>query len=301
VAAKKQPAGVPGKIEITITHADRPVYPDDGITKQDIADYFEAVSGAMLKTLVGRPLGLQHWQKGIRAPGFFHQNIGKEAQPWMTLAETPVARKKKGAAQSIRHLVADRPETLRWMAQYSALTVHMWHSKLPDLDEPSWVLFDLDPGEGHGIEQALAVAHPLKEILDQQGLESIPKTSGKRGIHVFVPLDPGHTFEQTQAFALKVGDDLSYAMPEEVTLERAIAKREGRLYFDVMQNAKAKMVVAPYSLRALPGAPVSAPLEWDEVKEGLNPLDYNLRNMPARLKSKGDLFAAATQGGGRLR
>lgn len=294
IAKAKTKPPAPAAVDIVITNAARPVYPADGITKQDVADYFAAVADPMLRALAGRPLALQHWQKGILAPGFYHQHIGREAQPWMTFAETPAKSRGKGGV--VRHLIADRPETLRWMAQYSALTVHMWHSRVPTLESPDWVLFDLDPADGEDIEQAIPVALKLAEMLDQRGLESIPKTSGKRGIHVFVPLAPGHTYEQTQAFALSIGEDIVWAMEDVVTLERMKDKRGGRLYFDCLQNARAKMVVAPYSLRALAGAPVSAPLTWDEVKPGLDPLAFTLKTMPARLKSKGDLFGGATSG-----
>jgi bifunctional non-homologous end joining protein LigD len=215
----------------------------------------------------------------------------------MTFAEVPAKSRKGGL---VRHLIADRPETLRWMAQYSALTVHMWQSHVPTLDSPDWVVFDLDPADGRSIEQAIPVALKLREMLDQRGLESIPKTSGKRGIHVFVPLAPGHTFEQAAGFAASVAEDIVWAMEDEVTTEFSKAARGGRLYFDYQQNIRGKLVAAPYSLRAIAGAPVSAPLEWDEVVEGLEAKQFNLKNMPARLKAKGDLFAAATQGKGTL-
>jgi bifunctional non-homologous end joining protein LigD len=295
---KAKPAQKPGAIQVTITHADRPVYPADGITKQDVADYFAAVADPMLHALAGRPLALQHWQKGIGGVGFYHQHIGKEAQPWMTFAETPAKSRGKGGV--VRHLIADRPEALQWMAQYSALTVHMWHSHVPTLDSPDWVLFDLDPADGETIEQAIPVALKLAEMLDQRGLESIPKTSGKRGIHVFVPLAPGHTYDQAQSFALAIAEDIVWSMEDDVTLERMKDKRGGRLYFDCLQNARAKMVVAPYSLRGIAGAPVSAPLTWDEVKPGLDPKSFNLKTMPARLKAVGDLFAGATSGKAKL-
>ena len=299
MAAKKGAAkAASGGIEIPITHSDRVIYPKDGITKQDVADYYAAVAEPMLRALAGRPLGLQHWQKGIQAPGFFHQHIGKEAQPWMTFAETPAKSRGKGGV--VRHLIADKPETLRWMAQYSALTVHMWHSRVPRLDEPDWVCFDLDPADGRDIEQAIPVALELREILDQRGLESVPKTSGKRGIHVFVPIAPGHSYEQVQEFAHAIAEDIVWKLEGDVTIERAKAARDGKLYFDYLQNMRAKMIVAPYSLRASDGAPVSAPLTWDEVKPGLDPKAFSLKTMPARLKEKGDLFAAATSGSGTL-
>jgi bifunctional non-homologous end joining protein LigD len=284
-------------IDIQITNATRLVYPDDDISKQDIADYYAAIAGPYLRALAGRPLGLEHWQKGIKAKGFFHQHIGKEAKDWMTFAETPVRRRSQRGSSTVRHLIADRPETLRWLAQYSVLTVHMWHSRVPHLDSPDWVLFDLDPADGFA--QTLDVAIALRRLLDDLGLPSIPKTSGKRGLHVFVPLAPGHGYDETLAFALAVGERLAAQLPQ-MTLERSLDKRQGRLYFDCLQNGQGKMVVAPYSLRAIKGAPVSAPLSWSEVGPGLDPARFNLRSMPRRIDEVGDLFAAALENGVRL-
>ena len=212
----------------------------------------------------------------------------------MTVVDTPSA---KGTL--VRHLVADRPETLRWLAQHSALELHMWHSRAQNLTMPDWVVFDLDPAEGKGIEQAIEVAQILHGMFDRLGLPSVPKTTGKRGIHVFVPLAAGHTYDDAQAFALSVGETVIAKLPQ-VTLERAKEKRKGRLYFDCMQNGYGKTVVAPYSLRGSDEAPVSTPLRWSEVETGLDPKKFNLRTMPTRLAEVGDLFAPALRQGIRL-
>ncbi|MFL5312868.1 MAG: DNA ligase D [Myxococcales bacterium] len=286
-AARREPQAVP------LTNPDRVLYPKDGITKKDVAAYYEVVSGPLLAAIKDRPLAVIHWNQGVGKPGWFEQNTGQKAEPWMDVVDTPSS---KGP---VRHLVADRPETLRWLSQHAALELHMWHSRAQSLTMPDWVVFDLDPADGKGIEQAIEVAQILRGMFERLGLPSVPKTTGKRGLHVFVPLAAGHTYDDAQAFALSVGETVAQKLPQ-VTLERAKEKRKGRLYFDCLQNGYGKTVVAPYSLRGADSAPVSAPLRWNEVESGLDPKRFNLRTMPARLQEAGDLFAPALRQGVRL-
>lgn len=279
-----------------LTRPDKVLYPRDGLTKRDLYDYYAAVSAPLLRALAGRPLALQHWPDGIDKPGFFRQSVqAREREPWMHVVETPTST-ARGTAE---HFVADSPEALAWLAQRATLTLHMWSARAGSLDQPDWVVFDLDPGEGQGIAQAVPVARALKHLFDQLSLPSLAKTTGKRGLHVLVPLLPGHTHEDAVEFALKIGGAVTTVLAE-ATLERAVARRKGRLYLDCMQNGYGKTIVAPYSPRALDGAPVSAPLKWSEVHEGLDPAAFTLRTMPRRLDAVGDLFAAATSAGVRL-
>jgi bifunctional non-homologous end joining protein LigD len=199
----------------------------------------------------------------------------------------------------VRHLIAHRPETLTWLAQMAVLTIHMWSSRRASLESPDWVIFDLDPAEGRGIEQTIEPAHTLRRLLEELQLPTVVKTSGKRGLHVLVPLAPGHTHEAATDFACRVVAAVADALPG-VTDERALASRKGRLYLDCLQNGYGKTIVAPYSPRAAPGAPVSAPIAWDEVTPRLDPSRFNLRTMEARLAKVGDLFAPALAKGARL-
>ena len=271
---------------VTLTNPDRLLYPRDKFTKQDIADYYEAVAAPMLRALADRPLTLEHWNQGIDKPSWFHQNIGKEGPDWLTVIETPTRTTKSG---SVKHLVVDSVDALRWLAQMSVLTVHMWHARGASLDQADWVLFDLDPAKGKGIEQAIDAAIVMRKLLENLELPSVPKTSGKRGIHVMVPLEPGYTHEEVGDFACSLAAAVAAKVPG-ITVERALAKRRGRLYLDCIQNAYGKTVVAPYSPRAIDGAPVSAPLKWSEVTKKLDPLKYTIRTMPNRLAKVGDLF-----------
>jgi bifunctional non-homologous end joining protein LigD len=275
---------------VTLTHPERVLYPKDKLTKEDLARYYEAVSEPMMRALRDRPLALEHWNQGIAAPSWFHQHLGKEAPSWVTT----VAAETRTSAKTVKHLVIDSHASLRWLAQMSVLTVHMWASHAGSLNEPDWVVFDLDPAKGKGIEQAIDAAIIMRGLLENLELPSFPKTSGKRGIHVFVPLAAGYSHEEANAFALSIATAVAREVPW-ITVERALNQRRGRLYLDCMQNAYGKTVVAPYSPRAIDGAPVSAPLRWEEVTKKLDPLKFNLRTMPNRLAKLGDLFAGVLE------
>lgn len=283
----KPPSARQVKSRVTLTNPDRLLYPRDKITKQDVADFYDAVAEPMIRALRDRPLSLEHWNQGIDHPSWFHQNLGREAPDWLTTIDTPT---RASSRKTVRHLVVDDRETLRWLAQMSVLTIHMWASRGESLDEPDWMLFDLDPAKGKGIEQAIDAAIVMRGLLENLDVPSVPKTSGKRGIHVFVPLARGYTHEQVADFACGIAAAVSREVPW-MTVERAIAQRRGRLYLDCLQNGYGKTVVAPYSLRAIDGAPVSAPLRWDEITKKLDPKKFNMRTMPDRIAKVGDLFA----------
>lgn len=275
-----------GTSKVTLTHPERVLYPKDKITKQDVAAYYEAVAEPMLRALKDRPLSIEHWNQGIHKPSWFQQDIGK-APEWLTTVDTPTRTTARG---TVKHLIVDSVDSLRWLAQMSVLTVHMWAAHTPTLESADWVLFDLDPAKGKGIEQAIEAAGVMRRLLDNLELPSVPKTSGKRGIHVFVPVISGYTHEQVAEFGCSIAAAVAAKVPG-ITVERSIAQRKGRLYLDCMQNGYGKTVVSPYSLRAIDGAPVSAPLKWSEITKKLDPLKYNIKTMPNRLAKVGDLFA----------
>ncbi|SEM58640.1 ATP-dependent DNA ligase LigD phosphoesterase module /ATP-dependent DNA ligase LigD polymerase module [Stigmatella aurantiaca] len=285
-APKAPPAEDTGMARLT--HGDRVLFPEDGFTKQDVFDYYREAAPLLLPVLANRPLAVQQWPAGIQAPGFFrHELSGMPG--WL-----PTLRVKH-EEKTLRHVNVQNVDALLWLANQSALTLHVWSSHAPKLAQPDWVVFDLDPGKG-GWEDLLTVARLLREKLEALGLESLPKTSGKRGLHVLVPLAPGHTYAQTQRFSERIAAELEAELGSIATTERSISKRRGRLYLDVGQNGRGKTVVAPYSLRAIAGAPFSAPLKWSEVTRKLDPLRFNLKTLAKRLDAVGDLFAQALQG-----
>ena len=281
--------------EVRFTNPDRVLYPKQGYTKRDVAEYYAAVAEPMVRALHGRPLALEHWNDGIDEPSWYEQSVRSSIPGWLSVVDTPT-RTRRGTA---RHLIVDRPETLLWLAQHSVLTIHTWASRAGTLESPDWMIFDLDPAKTKGFEQAIEAAIVLRGLFDALGLPSVPKTSGKNGIHVIVPLAPGHTFEQATSFACRVSETIA-AQVKDITVERTISRRRGRLYADCLQNGYGKTIVAPYSPRGVDGAPVSTPLEWGEIRPGLDPSDFTIRTVPKRLEKKGDLFESALTDGIRL-
>ncbi len=267
---------------VRVSNPDKVLFPRDGITKSEVVEHFGRVAPYLLPHLRDRPLTLQRWPDGIDGEAWYQQhppNVGTPA--WMRVIEH----------DGKRHLVADTPEALRWLGNLAALTLHGWSSRVPTLHLPDFVVIDLDPGDGpfsHVVEIALAV----RTLVDQLELPSVPKTSGKRGLHIFLPIAPGATHEEATRLAQHLSTAVARVLPDISPVERAIEKRKGRLYIDFLQNGEGKTVVAPYSLRALDGAPVSTPLAWSEVGPSLDPLDFKLRTFQARLDARGDLFSA---------
>ncbi|HEY1404758.1 MAG TPA: hypothetical protein VGB05_11560, partial [Pyrinomonadaceae bacterium] len=203
--------------------------------------------------------------------------------------------------REVDYIVGGERATLVYMANLGAIERHPWHSRVDRLDSPDWVVFDLDP-ENVDFEIVCEVALSTREILKGLGLESYVKTSGSRGLHLYVPITAGHDYEQAARFAELVAARVVGENPEVATVERSLKKRQrARIYVDHMQNARGKSVVAPYSVRPKPGAPVSAPLTWEEVKrKKIRPQDFTIKNITTRLARKGDLFEPVLGGGQTL-
>jgi len=289
-AAEIQTAEPPPS-EVPISHPDKVLFPVSKITKRDVRAYMDAVAPALIAALRGRPLSMQQFPQGIGKPGIFRQGA-TSAPPWISRVSV------QHVDHPLEHIVVDRPETVSWLANQSALTLHMTSSRAATVDNPDWVAFDFDPATG--FEQIVPLAKALKGLLDELKLHAVPKTSGKRGLHVFVPLGPGHTHDQALSFAQAVTGAIAARFPDQATTERSLNRRRGRLYLDAFQNGRLKTMVAPYSIRPVEGAPVSTPLEWDEVDDHLDPAKFNIRTMPGRLRERGDLFAPALAGKQRL-
>jgi bifunctional non-homologous end joining protein LigD len=293
-AAVRAPAGVrrdgpklsnPGKV----------LFPRDGITKQDIWDYYTAIAPVMLPHIAGRPLTMQRYPDGIDGEEWYQQNAPEKSPAFVRLVDAGPRHDHK------KRIVCDSLDTLQWLANLAALTLHQWCSHVPPgatsraaIDHamalPDYVVLDLDPGDGpwsHLVEVALHV----KTLLDALSLESFPKTSGKRGIHVFVPIAPGPTHDQATGFAERVARAVAKVLPKIATVERMKDKRGGKLYVDYGQNGEGRTVVAPYTIRARDGAVVSTPVTWDEVTDELDPTRFTIRTVIERVKERGDLFA----------
>jgi bifunctional non-homologous end joining protein LigD len=274
-------------VQMRVTHADRLMFPDDGITKGQLVDYYRSVAAVMLPHLAKRPLTLERYPRGISGAGFIQQDITTSAVPeWMGRAEVP----KEGGG-TVVHAVANRPEALVWLANQNCLTPHVWLSRVSQPETPDRMVIDFDPaGEDFGTIRAAARA--ARDVLTELGLVTFVQTTGSRGLHVVVPLSGHADFAAVRSFARDVAELVVADDPASRTLAARKADRGDRVYLDVLRNGYAQTVVAPYAVRARPGAPVATPLDWDELgHRGMSARRYTLRSVPRRLAQREDPWA----------
>ncbi|HYN99750.1 MAG TPA: non-homologous end-joining DNA ligase, partial [Actinomycetota bacterium] len=280
---------VHGTRELRISNKDKVYFPEDELTKGDLVNYYYNVAPMMLPFLKDRPITMQRVPEGIYGEAFYEKQIPKGAPEWVR--NVPVSA--EGGSRTIDFVVVDDVTTLVWLAQIGSVEVHAWTSKWPKLDEPDFAVLDLDPHEPIEFEDVRAVGRLVNVVLTGLGLKGFPKTSGGSGLQIFIPLTPGHTYPEVREFCTAVGGMLRLAYPEKVTLEFAKPKRAGKVYVDAGQNAKGQTLVAPYSVRPYPGAPVSAPLAWEELEEEIYPEMFRIGSLFERIEQVGDLFADA--------
>jgi bifunctional non-homologous end joining protein LigD len=278
--------------DVKLSHPEKVLFPADGITKADLADYYEAVAPAMVRHTRDRPMNLWRWNAGIERPVVVQQAIPKGAPEWVATVE--VARRRGG---NVIHAIANDAATLRWLAQVNCITPHVWTSRVDRLDRPDRVIFDLDPPD-EGVEfdlireGALALGEHLRSI----GLEPHAMTSGSRGIHVLAPLRRTKGHDEVRQWAAEIGVAVAEEQ-ETLTTEWRKNKREGRILIDTARNTYAQTTVAPYAVRAKPGAPVATPLRWEELEDPrLRANSHTLASIPARLESLGDPWEGLGRG-----
>jgi bifunctional non-homologous end joining protein LigD len=275
-----------GSRTIKITHPDKVIFPDDGITKQEFVDYHRRIAGYMVPHLKGRPAVMFRVFGDIREPGHYQQEIMPSAPEWIPR----VTVKKEGG--TVTHVTCDNSATLVYLAGQDCITLHTWLSRKDKLEYPDQMIFDLDP-PGDDFEPVRWGGFYLKRLLDDLGLISFIKTTGSHGLHIVVPLDRNESFEFVRSFAQQVAAIMVRREPQRFTLEQRKDKRQGRLFVDILRNAYGHIAVAPYAVRVLQGAPVAAPLFWEELKEpGLNSRRYTIRNVIEHLESAGDPWLA---------
>lgn len=278
------------KVKVDITHPDRVLFPADGITKGDLVDYYAAVAPVMLPHLAGRPLTLTRFPGGIGEEGFIQQNFAHSLPDWMRRAE--VAKKAKTGG-TVVHPLAHRRAALVWTANHDAITLHSWLSRQPRLHRPDRMVFDLDPaGTDSDFGVVRAAARAVADVLDDLGLAAYVQVTGSRGLHVVTPLRGGADFDTARQFARDVADLVAADDPVHRTTQIRKANRDGRVYLDVMRNAYGQTAVAPYAVRARPGAPVATPLDWAELNaRGMRADRLTLRDVPKRMAERGDPWA----------
>jgi bifunctional non-homologous end joining protein LigD len=278
-----------GRAVVPLTHLERVYWPEEGYTKGDLIRYYGEVSRYIEPYLKDRPLIMKRYPSGIAGQSF-HQHDAKEVPEFVRTVSLEV---EDGGGHDVDYIVGSGRATLLYMASLGAIERHPWHSRVGDLEHPDWFVFDLDPGEGVAFETICDVGLGTRDVLEGLGLESYPKTSGSRGLHVYVPVKSVYGYEQIAALAEQVATVVARRHADVATIERSKRRRgRGMIYVDHMQNARGKSVVAPYSVRPRPGATVSAPLEWREVeRKKIVTADFHIKNMLRRVERKGDLFA----------
>jgi bifunctional non-homologous end joining protein LigD len=271
---------------IPISHPEKLMFPDDGITKGDLAAYYETIAPAMLPHIAGRPVTMERFHRGIGAPGFIQKDVSKGFPSWLERVEVP----KHGG--TVHHPIVTDTRSLVWLANQNCITPHVWTRRVGDLRHPDICVFDLDPPGDDDPDVLRAAALALRDLLAELGLESWVKTTGSKGYHIAVPLDGSADLAVAAHFADAVGTLLTRRDPKHLTQEFHKVDRDGRILVDTGRNNYSATFAAVYAVRPKPGAPVSAPCTWNEVERGeVLPRSFTLRTMPARLVAAGDLWA----------
>jgi bifunctional non-homologous end joining protein LigD len=276
--------------DLRLTSADRVLFPDDGITKGDLFAYYREVAPALVPHLRDRPFTLKRYPHGIDGEVYFQKQLPRGAPSWIRTRRF-TTHPREGGSREVDFALVDSPDAVVWAVQMNCIDMNAWYSRVDHPDRPDYVVFDLDPpDEPDGFEQAIEVARLVGELLDEVGLPGYPKTSGADGIHVLAPVKRRSTYKDTYAFAETAGRLLERRHPGLVTTEWLKRKRTGVL-LDHRQNGWGKTIASVYSVRPRPGAPVSTPLRWEELRPGMRPGDFPMRVALERLERDGDLYA----------
>ena len=277
-----------GTKKVAFTHLDKVFWPEERYTKGDVINYYNTIYPHIINYMKDRPESLLRTPNGIADKGFFHKDAGVAAPSWVK--SLPLY--SESAEKDINYIICNDKPTLLYMANMGCIEMNPWNSRTKALDKPDYLVLDLDPSSENTFEQVIETANVIKEILDKAGAISFPKTSGATGIHVYVPLGAKYTYEQAKEFAHMVAMMAQEALPDFTSLERSLSKRGNHnIYIDFLQNRKGQTLSCAYSLRPKPGAPVSTPLEWKDVKKGLHPTNFTINNIMSRIEKKGDLFS----------
>jgi bifunctional non-homologous end joining protein LigD len=286
-----------GRRQVRISNPDKVLFPDDGITKEDLARYYAAVAPAMVTHVEDRPINLWRWNRGIDNEVVIQQAIPKGAPDWVKRVTVP--RRRGG---EVTHAVGGEAATLVWLANQNCITPHVWTARADKTDQPDRIVFDFDPpddGDGH-IEAIRAGALAIGDLLREIGLTPYAMTSGSRGIHVVAPLRRGPDSDTVRTRAGELAGEVAGRLPDRLTTSWRKEGRGGRVLVDAARNTYAQTAVAAYAVRAKPGAPVATPLFWDEVADA-EPRGWTLRDVPARLQERGDPWEGIASAAASLR
>jgi bifunctional non-homologous end joining protein LigD len=278
-----------GGREVVVSNLDKLFWPEQGLTKGDLLEFYRDIAPTLLPYLQDRPLIMRVWPDGIGGKNFYRWRVPSHAPKWLSRFVYQLQTAQRTAEMP----VVDDPAELIWMVNQGVIEMHPWVATREHPEQPTWMFFDLDPVASVSFERVLEVANWIGEMLEALGLVGFPKTSGGDGLHIFVPLAPLYSFEQVRVWLGSFIEQLERRHVGAVTSDKRLAAREGKVLIDYSQNAMGKSIVAPYSVRAKPGATVSTPLRWEEVRERkLKPSDFTIRTVRGRLIKDGDLFIA---------
>lgn len=283
MATVKTPVSVAGRT-LTITNPTKLLWPDDSITKAELIEYYTRMAPYLLPYLRGRPLVLTRYPDGINGKSFYHKDAPNGTPDWI-----PTWPFRAEDDRILQFLVAEEPAALAFVANLGAIELHPWLSRCATPESPDWAVIDLDPSEGCTFAEVVTLARLVRQILAAVRIDGFPKLSGATGIHIYCPCGPGYTYAETAAFCEAIGRVLLKVYPQKVTLERMVAKRYGKIYVDYLQNRRGQTITSVYGVRPMPGAPVSAPVTWEEIEAG--PPRFTIRTIDGRLQQAGDLFA----------
>lgn len=270
--------------KLEFTHLDKVFFPKTKTTKGDLIEYYRSVADYILPYLKDRPHSLNRHPGGINGESFYQKN-----NPHLPAWVPHVDIYSESNDENLRWVVGGDLDTLLYMVQLGCIEINPWNSRVGHLKKPDWLVMDLDP-EGISFEQVVAVALTTKEVCGELKVSSYPKTSGKTGIHVYIPLGAKYSYDQTKNLAHLIALEVNKRQPKITSVERMPEKRRRKIYVDFLQNRQGQTLAAPYSVRPTPDASVSMPLHWDEVTPGLSPTDFTIKNALKRLGKTGDLW-----------
>jgi bifunctional non-homologous end joining protein LigD len=277
---------------LRLSELDKVYWPQEGLTKSDVLDYYRELSPVLLPHFKDRPVTTRVFPDGIDGKSFYRRDVPAKRPKWL---RSESYRPASGTGTT-RLILIDDAAGLIWFANHSAIEFHTWMSCFPNLTEPDFAVFDLDPGEQVTFEEILRAARYLRDHLTKIGLTAYPKTSGRQGLHLLLPLTAGHSFEGVRTWVKSTAEQLAAEHEDLIAVAHGGTHRGDHVTIDYAQNSITRNLAAPYTLRAALGAPVSAPLSWDEVERGkVSPDQITIKTLQARLQKKGDLFASILQ------
>jgi bifunctional non-homologous end joining protein LigD len=288
-----------GRRHVRVSSADRVLFPEDGVTKGDLAEYYAEIGPAIVPHLRERPFTLKRYPHGIHEQPYFAKQAPKGKPGWLPTRQFRTWP-REGGSRLVDFALVNEPAAAVWMVQMNCIDMNAWYSRVDKPERPDYVVFDLDPPESrNGFAEAIKVAHLIREALERLELRSYVKTSGADGIHVLLPIARRATYHDTYEFAERLSRGLEAKHPGLLTTQWLKKKRQGVLV-DHRQNGHGKTIASVYSVRPKPGAPVSTPLRWEELGEKVRPRDFGIREALERVQQHGDLFEPVLKGGQAL-